>query len=248
MSDSAESALVLALGTNVRRRRTDRGLTLAALAKGSGLSRRFLADVESGRANISVMNLARLARALGTSAGAMLEEPQVPTIALLGLRGAGKSTVGAALARRLGVPFVELDLLVEEQAGLPLAEVFAVHGESWYRAAEMRALEDVLAKGRPAVIATGGGIVTSRDALDLLRSRCLTVWLRARPEDHMQRVVQQGDLRPMAARGNAMTQLRQLLASRVPLYSEAELVVDTSDVDAPEVVDRIEEALSDVGK
>jgi XRE family aerobic/anaerobic benzoate catabolism transcriptional regulator len=244
--DAHESQLVQALGTRVRTRRHERDLTLAGLAEACGLSRRFLADVESGRANVSVVNLSRIARALGTSASALIEEPGVPTVALLGLRGAGKSTVGATLAKRLGVPFFELDALVEEAAGLPLPEIFAVHGEGHYRRLEAMALDEFLARGEPAVLATGGGIVNSREAFDRLRRSAVTVWLRATPEEHMDRVVRQGDRRPIASKGgqkSAMTQLRRILAAREPLYGEADVTVDTSGLTPREVVARIEESL-----
>jgi len=243
--DPHDAQLVQALGTRVRARRKSRPLTLDGLAAECGLSRRFLADVEAGRANISVVNLARLARALGTTASELLAAPGAPTVALLGLRGAGKSTIGAALAKRLDVPFVELDALVEKAAGLPLPEIFAVHGESHYRRLESRALEDFLAKGRPAVLATGGGIVNSREAFDVLRRSAVTVWLRAKPEDHMDRVVRQGDRRPIAKSGRAaaMTQLRQILAAREKLYAESDVTVETSGVAPREVVSKIEDAL-----
>lgn len=237
--------LVHALGTRVRGRRKDRGLTVAAFAEACGLSRRFLADVEAGRANISVVNLARIAKTLGTSPAALLEAPGAPTVALLGLRGAGKSTVGAALAKRLGVRFLELDALVEEAAGLPLPEIFAVHGEAHYRRLETRALEEFLARGEPCVLAAGGGIVNSRETFELLKRGAVTVWLRAAPEDHMGRVVRQGDRRPIAKAGRAaaMKELRQILASREPLYAEADVTVDTSDATPREVVVRVEDAL-----
>jgi XRE family aerobic/anaerobic benzoate catabolism transcriptional regulator len=244
--DPHDAQLVQALGTRVRSRRRERDLTAAGLAESCGLSRRFLADVESGRANISVVNLARIARALGTSASALLAEPGVPTVSLLGVRGAGKSTVGAALAKRLGVPFLELDTLVEEAAALPLQEIFAVHGEDHYRRLEARALEEFLARGRPAVLATGGGIVNSRETFDLLRRSTVTVWLRATPEEHMERVVRQGDRRSIAWKGgqkSAMTQLKRLLATREPLYRDADITVDTSGLSPREVVARIEESL-----
>lgn len=249
--DAHETQLVQALGTRVRTRRRDRSMTMAALAESCGLSRRFLADVEAGRANVSVVNLARIARALGTSASALIAEPGTRTIALLGLRGAGKSTVGMALAKRLSLPFVELDALVEETAGLPLADVFAVHGEAHYRDLESRVLEEFLARGRPAVLAAGGGIVSSREAFDLLKHGSVTVWLRARPEEHMERVVRQGDRRPITSKGGrkaAMSHLRQILASREPLYAESDIAVDTSGLAAREVVARIEEALRKRGE
>ena len=128
--DERETALLGALGARVRRGRQDRELTLQGLSERSGLSRRFLADVEAGRANISVVKLHRLALALGASAAELLEERRPSAVALLGLRGAGKSTVGSLLADELAVPFVELDGLIEEQSGLPLSEIFAVHGEA----------------------------------------------------------------------------------------------------------------------
>jgi XRE family aerobic/anaerobic benzoate catabolism transcriptional regulator len=243
--DPHDARLVQALGTRVRERRKARPFTLEGLAAESGLSRRFLADVEAGRANISIVNLAKLARALGTTPAELLAAPGTPTVALLGLRGAGKSTIGTALAKKLDVPFFELDALVEQAAGLPISEIFALHGEGHYRRLESRALEDFLAKGRPAVLATGGGIVNSRETFDVLRRGAVTVWLRAKPEDHMDRVVRQGDRRPIAKAGRAaaMSQLRQILAAREPLYAESDVTVETSGVAPREVVARIEDAL-----
>ncbi len=246
--DAHEQALVQALGKNVRERRRGRGLTRAALAERSGLSARFLGEVEAGRANISVVKLSRVARSLGCTAADLLQLHDAPTVALLGLRGAGKSTVGPELARRLGVPFVELDQLVEQRAGLPLYDVFSVHGESLYRRLEAEALADFLARAEPAVLATGGGIVSSRETFDRLKRACVTVWLRARPEDHMGRVVAQGDQRPMQAREDAMTELRQILGTRAPLYAEADLVVDTSGASPREVVERVSDALRRAGR
>jgi XRE family aerobic/anaerobic benzoate catabolism transcriptional regulator len=233
--------LLAGLGRRARELRGARGLTLKELAQGAGLSSRFLVQLESGRANISVRSLAGLARALGTTPAALLSGPggeaDLPVIALLGLRGAGKTTIGRRLARRLRVPFVELDRRVEEAAGLSLAEIFALHGEEYYRRLEREALEAVLAEGRPLVLATGGGLAASPETYALLRRRALTVWLRAHPEDHWNRVVQQGDRRPMANNPQAMAELRRLLAVRAPLYAEAHHVVDTSGRDQDQVVD-----------
>ena len=236
--------LLAGLGRAVRERRTLRGLTLRDLAERAGLSVRFLAQVESGQGNISVRKLSSLARALGTTPSELLSGPggqaALPPIALLGLRGAGKTTIGRRLARRLRVPFIELDRRIEEAAGLGLEEIFALHGEDYYRRLEREALERILAEGRPAALATGGGIVTHADTFALLRQQALTVWLRASPEDHWNRVVQQGDRRPMADHPEAMAELRRLLASRESLYAESAHTVDTSGRDPEDVVRAIE--------
>jgi XRE family transcriptional regulator, aerobic/anaerobic benzoate catabolism transcriptional regulator len=222
--------LLSELGRRVRAARSRQRLSLRELGVRSRLSERFLAQVESGSGNISVRRLAQLARALATTAPALLSGPDGPSpaIALLGLRGAGKTTIGRRLARRLRVPFVELDRRIEEASGLPLAEIFRLHGEAYYRRLEQEQLQRVLGEEGPLVLATGGGLVNSPESYALLRERAVTVWLRARPEDHWSRVVQQGDRRPMEARPQAMVELRRLLAAREPLYAQASHVVDTS--------------------
>ncbi len=238
-----EAALMSALGRSVRTRRLERGLSRAALAERAALSSRYLADVEAGRANISVVKLDRVALALDTTAAALLQSDGVTPVVLLGLRGSGKSTVGAALAARRGVPFLELDQLVEQRAGLPLAEVFAVHGEDFYRRMERNSVEAFLADGEQAVVAAGGGLVTHRDTFEAVKRSCVTVWLRAKAEEHMDRVVAQGDARPMAQRSDAMAELRQLLTAREPLYAEAEITVDTSGRTPDEVLELVADAL-----
>jgi len=224
--------LLAELGRRVREARRKQGLSRRELAERSSLSPRFLAQVESGGGNISVRRLAPLAQALGTSPAALLVGPETPrpapVIALLGLRGAGKTTIGRRLARRLRVPFVELDQRIERASGLPLAEIFRLHGEAYYRRLEQETLEGLLAEEGPRVLAAGGGLVASPEAYALLQRRAVTVWLRARAEDHWNRVVQQGDRRPMEARPQAMAELRRLLASRGPLYARAAHTVDTS--------------------
>jgi XRE family aerobic/anaerobic benzoate catabolism transcriptional regulator len=236
--------LLRELGLRVRSQRTERGLSLKELARRAKLSQRFLSAVEAGAGNISVRKLAGLARALGTTPAALLAEPGgeagLPLIALLGLRGAGKTTIGRRLARRLHVPFVELDRRVEEAAGLTLPEIFALHGEQYYRRLERETLEQVLAEARPLVLATGGGIVASPETYALLKRRALTIWLRAQPEDHWNRVVQQGDRRPMADNPQAMAELRRLLAAREPLYAQARHRVDTSRLGVDQAVLAIE--------
>ena len=240
--------LLSTLGRRARALRTAKRLTLREVAERSDLSARFLVQIESGEANVSVRKLAALARALGTTPADLLSGPGgevgLPVVALLGLRGAGKSAIGRRLARRLRVPFVELDRRVEEAAGLSLDEIFALHGQDYYRRLERDALEEVLAADRPVVLATGGGIVTSPDTYALLRRRALTVWLRAEAEDHWNRVVQQGDRRPMADNPEAMAELRRLLAERRPLYAEADHVIDTSRLGVEEAAAAIEASVT----
>lgn len=219
------------LGQRVRQRRSQQGLTLKELAARAGLSMRFLVQVEAGRGNPSVRSLAALAGALDLPLTALLEggSPATrPIIALLGLRGAGKTSIGGRLAKRLKLPFVELDREVEKAAGLSLSEIFDLHGEAYFRRIERDALTGLLAEGRPQVLAVGGGLVTSSETYDLLRRRAVTVWLRATPEDHWNRVVRQGDRRPMSDHPEAMAELRRLLASRESLYAQADHAVDTS--------------------
>jgi len=150
------------------------------------------------------------------------------TIALVGLRGAGKSTLGPKLARARGYRFVELDQIVEERAGLALAEIFALHGEHYYRRLERDCLIDLLAKKEPHVIALSGGLVNDMEAWNLVKSHCHTVWLKASPEDHMARVLAQGDTRPTRGRENAMEELRGMLRQRESSYSQCDTVIDTS--------------------
>lgn len=149
-------------------------------------------------------------------------------IALIGLRGAGKSTLGALLAADLQVPFIELDREVEQEAGLPLGEIFTLYGQAGYRRLERRCLERVLQVYSRAVIAVGGGMVAEEDTFALLLAHCYTVWLKATPEEYMARVLAQGDLRPMAGSATAMEDLKQILAAREPLYRRADAVVETS--------------------
>lgn len=236
--------LLSSIGLAVRRLRDGRGLTRRELAGKSGVSERFLADLEGGVGNISVARLHEVARALGSSAAEVLVAAQPDgedrrLVALVGLRGAGKSTIGKALGARLKVPFVELDGLVEKAAGLSLSALFSLHGEAYYRRLAREVMTRYLAETDAAVMATGGGIVTDREAFKLLARRARTVWLQATPEDHWKRVLEQGDVRPGAASPHAQEELRALLKSREPLYAQAELAVDTSKLGVAGAVDEI---------
>jgi XRE family aerobic/anaerobic benzoate catabolism transcriptional regulator len=228
-----------AVGQAVRAHRERRGWSRRELAAQSGVSERFLAQLETGLGNISLRRFADVAHSLGTTPSALLAPADAAPdpdraarpIALLGVRGAGKSTVGAALARRLGRGFIELDREIELAAGLPLGELFALHGEAYYRRIEREVLARLIAApaaAAPVVLATGGSIVNDPTNYALLRARCRTVWLRARAEDHWSRVVAQGDRRPMANSPHAFAELRALLAAREGLYARADHAIDTT--------------------
>ncbi len=259
------SPILERLAERVRARRKELSLTLRELAERSGVSERFLVLLEGGRANVSVTRLDELGRALGTSASALIaaepghEEsalarrgearahrgegaqggPRRPLVALLGLRGAGKSTIGERAARRLGLPFVELDAGVIERAGMSLGELFELHGSDYYRRLEREQIERLVASGASGILATGGSLVTDHASFDLLRRSAVTIWLKAKPADHWARVVAQGDARPMANRSGAMNELRALLRARRALYERADHVVDTSALGLDRAVDRV---------
>lgn len=149
-------------------------------------------------------------------------------IALIGLRGAGKSTLGSRLASEMGVPFIELDREIERETGMPARELFALYGQAGYRRIEHRTLERLCREQDKGVISVGGGAVSQPETYDLLLSNCLTVWIKAQPEEHMARVLAQGDLRPMAGNDEAMEDLKRILEARESLYAKADTVVDTS--------------------
>lgn len=236
-----------ALGLRLRSARERADKSLSAVAREADVSRRYLTEAEAGRANPSILVLARLASALGLGLSGLvnLELRARPSerVALVGLRGAGKSTVGRALALALETPFVELDERVERIAGLSLAEIFDLHGTAAYRRFEAEALEAVLAEGERVVIATGGSIATHPENYSRLLETCRTVWLRATPEDHYARVMAQGDQRPMKNRPRAMEELESLLAERASVYRRSEVGVETSGLTAEQVTALVVAAL-----
>src|SRR2546421_3775001 len=225
-----EDAYLARLGERVRAWRTEHGMSRKRLAVASGVSERYLAQLEAGQGNMSVLLLRKVARAMGVSVERLVreDETQQRPIALLGLRGAGKSTLGAKLAQSLNLPFVELDREVEKEAGAPLGEVFAMYGQDAFRRFERRALERVLGEHPQAVIATGGSLVTDPGTYELLLERCRSIWLKAAPQEHMSRVIAQGDMRPFKGRSAALDEIRKLLDDRDRLYGRANAVVDTS--------------------
>jgi len=228
-----ESAYLAQLGERVRAWRNGRGMTRKALAAASGVSERYLAQLEAGRGNISVLLLRKVARAMQVTVESLVRENPDQDLArrrigLLGLRGAGKSTLGAKLAAALGVPFIELDSEVEREAGAKLGEVFAMYGQEAFRRFERRALERVIRTHESAVIAAGGSLVTDPDTYRLLLDNCHTVWLKAKPEEHMNRVIAQGDMRPFKGRSAALDEIRTTLADRDRLYSRADVTIETS--------------------
>jgi len=230
--DQAEADYLGRLGDRVRAWRAAHAMTRKALAIASGVSERYLAQLESGQGNISVLLLRKLAHAMQVPVEVLVREhgaaARSARIALLGLRGAGKSTLGAKLAQALHMPFIELDREVETEAGAPLGEVFSLYGQEAFRRFERKALARVLKQTPRAVIATGGSLVNDPDTYNLLLDHCTCVWLKATPEEHMQRVMAQGDMRPFKGSPAALEEIRRLLADRGRLYSRADAALDTS--------------------
>lgn len=241
-----EAAYLSRLGERVRAWRSEHGMTRKALSVASGVSERYLAQLEAGEGNISVLLLRKVARAMGVPVEDLVREENSPekSIALIGLRGAGKSTLGARLAEFLKIPFVELDREVEKEAGAALGEVFAMYGQDAFRRFERRALERVLAQQERAVIATGGSLVTDPATYKLLLERCVCVWLKASPDEHMARVIAQGDMRPFKGRSAALEEIRKLLADRDRLYARADVTVDTSDKTLKQALTELRNALT----
>ena len=250
MLDRKTQKLLKTLAKRVKGARQSRGETAREVAHHAGLSLRFYSQLEKGEANIAIGRLAAVADALALSLPDLLaveSEPRARAIALIGLRGSGKRTVGPLLAAHFGMDFVELDGLIEAEAGLSLTEIFELHGESYYRRLEQQCINGLLDAEQPVVVALSGGIVSSGEVYGQLLRSCTTIWLKADPTDHMQRVIDQGDHRPMQDRENAMAELRAILAARSPLYGKAEIQVDTSKDSLDGVLDQLDALLTDRG-
>jgi len=261
--DTSIQQLMDKVGDRVRRLRQGRHFSRRELSELSGVSPRYLAQLEMGRGNISIALLQKIALALETDVEWLVSESggdtEMPSqmlrlfnkaddqqrariiqilqggtpsrtgrIALIGLRGAGKSTLGPMIAHEFDLPFAELNAEVEKSSGMPVSEVMALYGPEGYRRLERQALERLCSSGEPLVLAVAGGIVEDGATYQMLLSSFHTVWLRATPEDHMERVRSQGDERPMAGNPMAMQQLRSILTSREALYAEAEAAIETS--------------------
>ena len=268
-ADPHDLAYLRTLADKIRDARAQRGMTRNALAADSGVSLRFLAQLEGGEGNPSILVLRRIASAMGFPPDDLLSddpppaidrillmrmlkrlsdddiaksrrllthhlgldaasEAKKPYVTLIGLRGAGKTTLGRRLAAHRGVPFFELDREVEREYGATIGEILQLHGQPGYRRFERESLQTVLSKNPAAIIETGGGLAADPETLPLLLERSLAVWVRASPEEHMQRVIDQGDLRPMARSREAMRELKDILKAREPFYRQAHLHLITS--------------------
>jgi XRE family aerobic/anaerobic benzoate catabolism transcriptional regulator len=287
MTQNPETTFLEQLGQRVRTMRALRGMSRKVLAKVSGISERYIAQLESGKGNVSIVLLRRVSNAmaahledlipagepapdwavirdllrkatpsqiaqardvlagLGNGASAQ-RRTSFAGIALIGLRGAGKSTLGKLLAKKIGWNFVELNKEIEAQNGLSVAEIIALYGQEGFRRMEQTALGQLLARKELMVLATGGGIVSEPLTFDLILSSFYTIWLKAEPEEHMARVRRQGDLRPMADDRSAMSELRTILLSREPLYARASAVVDTSGLSVEAAAARLFDAVTPV--
>ena len=266
ISEIEAARLLGVLGDRVRTMRALRGMTRKVLARDSGVSERYLAQLEQGQGNISVVLLSRVAAALRTDPSDLLQTRErrtteevliadllrdlspdnhkaflqilsehllVPVesrrrIALVGLRGAGKTSQGELLAQHFGIPFVRLGSEVEQLAGMSTAEIFSLSGETGYRRLEKKALMQTLRQYDRCVVETGGSIVTDPELLNTLLTTCFVVWLHASPDEYMRRLIAQGDVRPMEHQSDAMSDLRRILAERDELYSTAHASIDTN--------------------
>jgi XRE family aerobic/anaerobic benzoate catabolism transcriptional regulator len=272
----AEAEFLASLGARVRHLRAMRGMSRKVLSAASGVSERYIAQLESGQGNVSIILLRRVALATGARLEDLIPgadaSPDWPVIrdlmggasaetiaqvkrllsgngaanaragervALIGLRGAGKSTLGRLVAERIGWQFVELNKEIERDNDMSVPEIFAMYGQEGYRRFEQAAVRKLIVRDGPILLATGGGIVAEPVTFDLILSSFYTIWIKAEPEEHMRRVREQGDLRPMGGDASAMQELRAILVSREPFYARARATVDTAGLSVEEAADRL---------
>jgi XRE family aerobic/anaerobic benzoate catabolism transcriptional regulator len=275
-AEQEAAELIRVVGDRVRKARDLKGLPRRVVSEISGVSPRYLAQLEAGEGNISIGLLLKVAQALDlriewlvgrddpwdseglrvadlfraasseTRAQVLnllnpepLEAMRARRICLVGLRGAGKSTLGQRAGAQLGLPFVELNREIEDHSGMPVNEVMALYGQEGYRRLEAQAVERVIATHESMILAVAGGIVAEPDTYNLLLSRFHTIWVKASPDEHMGRVRAQGDTRPMAGNPEAMEQLKAILQSREALYERAHAQLDTTDSSEEESLENL---------
>jgi len=267
--DRGENSSILHdIGALVRNERAKRGMTRRVLAQSCHTSERYLAQIESGLGNPSVLVLDAIARVFGLDPADLMpaseafrrlrglppdklaalmrtmEAPDAPAnrarrVALVGLRGAGKSTLGAALAQRFQAPFIEIDKMIEQEYGAPVATLFEVYGQRTFRRYERECLQQIVAQFESAIIATAGGIVAEKGTFSQLLDQTHVIWLQASPAEHMRRVMEQGDFRPMSHNRDAMNDLVAILDARAADYGRAHARLDTSGKTVATCVDEL---------
>lgn len=276
-ADEDVNVYIARIAERIRSTRARRGMTRKLLSAHSDVSERYLSQIESGQANISVALLWRVAHAMDVEvqellpdcekcslvspplfgllkkldppgleqACALLERELLPEmgrahgLALIGLRGAGKSELGRLLSQHSGVPFIDLVEVVEQLSGMEVGELFSLRGQKAYRRLEQQALDKVLENHPLAIVEVGGSLVTQTDTYQRLLGRYYTVWVKAEPEEHMQRVMAQGDFRPMRGNLDAMDDLKHILTEREPEYRAAHYVLDTSERTVDDCLDEL---------
>ena len=281
-NNSDDADFLAAMGRHAREARERRGMARKAISQNAGVSERYLAQLEAGEANASVLLLRSVARALDLPLTELLDPREssveqrlihrlldgLPAhrledvvfrlmrdfgdeasarrrrVALIGLRGAGKSTLGSALAAASQTEFVELDREIEREAGISLSEVFLLYGQAGYRRIERHCLERLIRAHPEMVMTVGGGIVSEPETYNLLLRNCFTVWIKASPDEHMARVVAQGDLRPMQGNAEAMKDLARILDARESLYQKADITLDTSGDDPAQSLSKLRRAVA----